>query len=97
MKIENLKKSNQLADIYGKLIKQIAELKKILSKYKSDTDGFDVSKNDQLYQLHISEFGDGSGCQVDLTGFKIGLDVLNFTLIRMEQKKIQLEKEIESL
>lgn len=50
-----------------------------------------------IYNVHLSQFGDGSGFHVDLTGMQVGVELLNCTKQLLEEKRDAICQEISEL
>lgn len=97
MKIENLQKAINLSESLKMVNSAIKNTENFLNSKSGDSlPGVPSSKN-SLYGFNISEYSDGSGQSISLSGCGIGMSILKFTLKELKAKKSEIEKEIESL
>jgi hypothetical protein len=96
MKIQNIKQVTKLAYLHAQASKALIDIRNILNKYNSETDGSGLSNN-QLYSLYIGTFPDGSGFQANLTGLCIGLKTLRFVSEELEKRIELYNEELEKL
>jgi hypothetical protein len=97
MKIENLKKAEQLNRILKAIDEALVKSKKFLSERSFNSFGHELANSQGLYQLHLAEYRDMSGNYVDLTNCGIGIEVLQLVEIQLELKREKIVKEIEAL
>ena len=76
-----------------------AELDKILSCNLCDSDGHDAQEPGvkNIYTFYLTEHRDHSGLRVDLTGLGISVSILEGTLLLVESRIEELNKEIKEL
>lgn len=86
MKLENLNKAIILRDKLQAISVAITDTKKAIDK-----------KEKHSYRGYLSEYSDGSGFKIKLENTDVLDDLLYFTWKTLLEKKIEVEKEIESL
>jgi SMC interacting uncharacterized protein involved in chromosome segregation len=86
MKLENLNRAINLKDKLQAINIAVTETKKAIDK-----------KDKHFYRGILSEYSDGSGFKISLENTDVLEDILAFTLKMLLLKKIEIEKEIESL
>lgn len=97
MKIENLKKVQELIEILVSVDDAIFEATEFLAKFKKEISGHDVEGKDALYSFQLCQHQDGSGYRIDLTNCGIGIAVVKHTLAVLTIRRDSIVKEIESL
>lgn len=97
MKIENLERARQLQQQLKDVLAALKETTEFLNTKTKNVPGHGTSGENGLYQLHISEYRDGSGLNIDLTNCEIGVDVVEAVLPLLEGKKAAIEAEIKTL
>jgi hypothetical protein len=99
MKIENLKRSAQLAEVLKSINTALEQVETILEAKINNIFGFESNIRDNaLYSLHLSEYTDGSGSvYCNLTNCGVGIEVLNFTRTALLAQKAKIIREIEAL
>ena len=96
MKIENLPIAIRLNGQLKDLDKALAELANS-ECFTKNSPGWGVSNETSLYQLHITQYKDGSGFHVDLTGLEVGVEILKYTKQLLEAKRADILREISEL
>lgn len=96
MKIENLLTAQRLASQLKDLNRALEELNKT-DKFTKDSCGWEVAGPTGLHQIHLTQFGDGSGFHVDLTGLQVGVKLLNYTKQLLEEKREDIHRQIAEL
>ena len=97
MKIENLKRVGALSEVLTAIDAAIKQAEAFISKKKVNASGIFPSGPTNLFNLNISEFGDGSGLAIDLCNCGVGVQIINYALEQLRKQKLVIEKEIESL
>ncbi|NBR07560.1 MAG: hypothetical protein EBT92_17590 [Planctomycetes bacterium] len=97
MKIENLNKALQLAEQLKQVDKAITQLSIPLTQFTTNSPNWGISSETALYQLHMTQYQDGSGFKVDLTGCCVGLEVLKYAEQLLIAKRRGIQLEIKSL
>lgn len=96
MKIENLLTAQRLAEQLKELDKALAELGKT-DKFTKNSPGWGGAAEDSLYRLHIAQYKDGSGFNVNLTGLGVGVQLLKYAKQLLEAKRSDILREIADL
>ena len=96
MKIENLPTALRLNGQLKDLDKALAELAKT-DCFTKNSPGWGVSDETSLYQLHIAQYRDGSGFNVDLAGLEVGVQLLKYAKQLLEAKRSDILREISEL
>jgi hypothetical protein len=97
MKIENLNRALSLSHVLKAINSAIDEAKEFLAKRNENAFGDSIAKPNNLFNLHISEWQDNSGLSIDLCNCGVGVQVIQFILEELQNQKLVIEKEIESL
>lgn len=97
MKVQNLHRARQLQEDLQIVNQAIKNATEVTSKFKTDTEGHSSSSEDQLYSFHIAEHRDGSGFKIDCTGLCVGIEIVKFTLQKLQERKQKILDEIETL
>jgi hypothetical protein len=97
MKRENIHTARRIVDQLALIDNNIRNVDRIFENYTSESDGGNVSDKNPMYQLHVSEYADGSGVHVNLSGLKINFDILKFIREKMIQRRNELESELATL
>jgi hypothetical protein len=94
MKYENFKKAEYIKDRIDKLKEAQKELKVWLKDYPNGDSDFGATTADKsIYSFYISEYGDGSGFQIDLSGCLMADDILR-GLEKTLEKRIKEDMEL---
>ena len=96
MKIENMQTAIRLNGQLKDLDKALSELSKT-ECFTKNSPGWGMSNDTSLYQLHVTQYKDGSGFNVDLAGLEVGVQILKYIKQILEAKRTEIVKEIESL
>jgi hypothetical protein len=96
MKIENLLTAQRLAKQLKELDEALAELGKT-DKFIKNSPGWGVPDENGLYQLHVTQYKDGSGFNVDMTGLDVGVQLLKYAKQLLEAKRSDILREIADL
>jgi hypothetical protein len=97
MKIENLSKALLLADQLKQVERALVSIGKPLTRYTRDSENWSQASDESLYNMNLTEFGDGSGFKVDLTGCAVGMSVLKLTEQLLQAKRSDILTEIAGL
>ena len=93
MNIDNIEKALAIKKRIEKNTEAIKNIDKILQKYPGgDSDGSSYSGDQKIYSLYLTQYSDGSGIKVDLSGSMIQTDPLETVMGMLEQ---QIEEDIE--
>lgn len=96
MKIENLKRANDLANILIALDAAIEKATAMINKYTRNSFGHEFSGKDGIYSMYISQYSDGSD-SLNLTNCGIGVEVYHFVLSQLQTKREEIISEISKL
>lgn len=97
MKIENLPTALRLNGQLKDLDRALAELAKT-DCFTKNSPGWGVSSDEtSLYQLHVAQYKDGSGFNVDLAGLEVGVEILKYTKQLLEAKRADICRQIAEL
>ena len=97
MKLENLTTALHLAEQLKQVDKAISQIAVPLTTFTTNSPNWGRSSDTGLYQLNMTQYSDGSGFKVDLTGCCVGLEVLKCVEQLLIQKRASIQAEIESL
>lgn len=97
MKIENIHRAAKLSEQIKSINRALETLTVLCDKYTINSDGNQVMSPNSIYAVHLSQFGDGSGFHVDLTGLQVGVELLNCTKQLLEEKRNDICQEISEL
>ena len=97
MKLENLNRARQLAEILKSLDTAIKDTTVIVNTRTKNSFGYESGNNNSIYSCHVSEFSDGSGDGVDLTNCGIAVEVFGFILSQLQTQREKIISEIATL
>lgn len=97
MKIENIHRAAKLGEQIKILNRELQILTVLCDKYTSDSDGNQGTHSNSICTIHLTQFGDGSGFHVDLTGLQVGVKLLNYTKQLLEEKREDIHRQIAEL
>lgn len=97
MKIENMSKVRRIEENYANAKKAYDQVSILLARNPIDCDGGVGKGQLPIYQLYLSEFKDKSGFCLDLTGVCVGVDLLKSLQYLLQERMVQMEKEIADL
>jgi hypothetical protein len=93
MKFENMKEANRIHDRMVMCDKNIGAINEWMGKYPNgNSDGTSTNQDKKLYNLHVGQWTDGSGINLDLSGSMIQTEVLEF-IKKSLQEQFQKDKE----
>ena len=97
MKLENRGRYNQLSDQLNCVENALRTVEPVLVKFTKDNPPWGTFDGRALYSFSISQYGDGSGFDIDLAGCCVGLEVLRHTHKLLKAKQAEIFAEIETI
>jgi hypothetical protein len=98
MNIDNIEKALYLKIRIQDNEQAIKDIDKLLIKFPhGNSDGKNTSRDGKIYNLYVSEYTDGSGCRINLTGSMIQTELLESVMDLLNKQIEKDKKEIESL